>query len=129
MVGKGDNTEASKISQEFSARLAQLEPGRQIRAIVMVNVKPQEKDSSRRMTREQRKAAIEAIRSSSQDSLVEIDEILSRFGGSRLAPRVNALGSITVETTPRGIEALATSAEVKAILEDQGISPLPKPKR
>ena len=129
MVGKGDNTEACKISQEFSARLAQLEPSRQIRAIVMVNVKPQEKDSSRRMTREQRKAAIEAIRSSSQDSLVEIDEILSRFGGSRLAPRVNALGSITVETTPRGIEALATSAEVKAILEDQGISPLPKPKR
>jgi hypothetical protein len=45
----------------------------------------------------------------------------------RKATIKNALGSIPVETTARGIAALAASEHVKAILEDQPISLLAKP--
>jgi len=39
----------------------------------------------------------------------------------------DALGSIRVEVTPEGIYRLAHLKEVKAVLEDQGVSPLPPP--
>ncbi len=81
------------------------------------------------MSRGDRKAAVETIRGSSKDSLVAIDDILQRFGGTRLAPAVDALGCGPVEATPSGIKALSTSPGIKAILEDQDITPLPKPKR
>ena len=79
-------------------------------------------------SRGERKSAIDAIRESSRVGLLEIDDILERFDGKRLAADVDALGCVAVETTPAGVKALAEADRIKAILEDQPISPLAKPK-
>ena len=50
-----------------------------------------------------------------------MDDILGRFDGQRFADEPDALGSIPVEATVAGIEALASSDWVKAIIEDQPI--------
>jgi hypothetical protein len=86
----------SKISREFSRRLDRLQPRDKVRAIVML-----------------REAA-----------LPEIDQILERFDGHRLAEHPNAVGAIPVETTVRGVIALAGADCVKTILEDQNIHPI-----
>ena len=65
---------------------------------------------------------MEASRKSAERALTDIDAILKRHDGRRLARRPNALGSVPVETTAAGIKALASSRWVQAILEDQPIS-------
>lgn len=129
MTDEGDRSGSCEISGAFAARLARLEPNQPIRAIVMANVKLPREARRGRLSGAQRQARIEALRSASQDLLAEIDEILQRFGGTRLSATIDTLGSIVVETTRKGIEALSRTGHVKAILEDQDISPLPKPKR
>jgi hypothetical protein len=62
------------------------------------------------------------VRRLARPALLSIDRILHRFRGRRLAQGADALGSISVEATPAGIEALAASEYVRAILEDQPIS-------
>ena len=64
MSRKGKGSAEGKISEEFSARLAQLGPRQRVRAIVMLDIKPQGKGAKRRMSRQERKAAIEGARSS-----------------------------------------------------------------
>ena len=117
-----------KISAEFSARLARLKPADKIRAIVMLEVERGGKARARRISPAQRQAAIDAIGESAKEALVEVDDILLRFEGKRLALTANALGYLPIETTRAGIEALAESEQVKAVLEDQPISLLRKPK-
>jgi hypothetical protein len=53
--------------------------------------------------------------------LQEVDAILARFHGRRLAEGPNALGYIPVETTSSGIRALAQSDSVRGIIEDQPV--------
>ena len=118
-----------KISKEFAARLAQLAPTQRVRAILVLDVKHQGRDSKQRMSRKERKDAIEALRAASGGGLAEIDETLERYNGTRLAPTVDALGCVPIEATADGIKALAGCTPVKAILEDQKIAPLPKPRR
>ena len=55
--------------------------------------------------------------------------MLEQLGGRCLAPEVSALGSIPTEVNAKGIEALARTDFVRAILEDQPIRILPRPKR
>ena len=122
-----DNTaQHSKISREFTARLDRFGPQQKVRAIVLLRTKETGTATTQRRSRLNRQATIEAIRQSAEQALGEIDGILERFDGRRLA-EVNALGSIPVETTVRGIAALAASKHVKAILEDQPISLLARP--
>src|SRR5258708_6120649 len=107
-----------KISAQFSTRLARLKADRRVPAILVL------KTSAPRSTRgslESRRATINAVRSSAGTALQEIDEILARHGGSRLA-QANALGTVSIETTPAGLRELATSDHVKAIIEDQPIA-------
>jgi hypothetical protein len=68
---------------------------------------------------------IDDNRKSAEAALPDIDGILKRFNGKRLATSPDALGCIPVETTAAGITALAASERVKAILEDQPISLIP----
>lgn len=117
----------SKISSEFASRLERFAPGRKIRAIVLLDVETDTAGATRRLTSEERQAAMEAARIFAQSALPEIDELLVREDGKRLSEDVSALGSITVEATAQGIAALARLHSVKAILEDQPISPLKKP--
>jgi len=122
MTHRKDDPQKAKISPEFSARLARLGPRQKIRAIVMLRTDIAGEASTRRQSRAERQAVIEAIRKSAEPALVDIDGILERFDGKRLATNVDALGCIPVETTAAGITALAASDHVKAILEDQPIS-------
>ena len=61
-------------------------------------------------------------------ALTIVDDVLDQLGGRRLSASPDALGTVRVEATPEGIYRLAHLKEVKAVLEDQGIVPLPGPK-
>ena len=114
---------AIKISTAFMARLAQALPEQPVHAIVILDrTEMGAQANGQRQTREERQSAIETMRQLSARSLGEIDRILTKFNGNRLADHADVLGSIPVEATPPGIFALAESPSVKRILEDQRIS-------
>lgn len=110
---------AVKISPSLDRRLTSLAPDVPVRAILVLRSNGEPKHKDRRLTREERQAHIQALRSSAQASFPRIDAILERLGGSRLSDQPSALGTITVVTNPAGIFALANIDEVQAILEDQ----------
>jgi hypothetical protein len=122
MAIESSKLEHPKISPEFGARLARLQPQQKVRAIVLLCTDDIRAPVAKRESRIDRKATIERIRQSAETALPVIDQILDRFGGRRLTHQVNALGSIPVETTSAGISALVASEHVKAILEDQPLS-------
>jgi hypothetical protein len=115
---------AAKISPAFDKNLASLAPDVPVRAILVLRSHVPPKTTERRLTREERQERIEAMRRSAQASFGTIDAILHRLGGNRLSDEPTALGTITVETNPAGIFALAATDEVQAILEDQPIKPI-----
>lgn len=110
-----------KISPGFAARLKRLGPRDKVYAIVLLRTGDVAAPSGKRQNRAEREAAVEAMRASAGQALTEIDDILERFDGQRFADAPDALGSIPVETTAAGIETLASSNWVKAIVEDQPI--------
>jgi|SRR5215471_17836633 len=112
----------AKISPQFAARLDMIKAGQKVRALVMLQVKKNKTITLGRLSPSQRKAMLEDMNKGTNVALMDIDQILKRFDGKRLAPSADALGSIPVETTPEGLKALTTSNHVKAILEDQAIS-------
>src|SRR5215831_17099972 len=122
MIASNSGPHNAKISPAFSARLAHLKPQQKIRAMIMLHVDVPGKSSGQRQSRTERQAMIERIRESAEPALTEIDDILAHYSGKRLAASVNALGAIPIETTAAGINALAASERVKAILEDQTVS-------
>ncbi len=128
MMPEDNNYAAPKISYEFESRLKLLDPRQKVRAIVLLQTENADLPSTR-PSRADRQKVISAIRQTAEAALPEIDEILERFEGTRLGHSINALGSITVEAPAKGIRALAASAQVKAVLEDQPISLPAKLKR
>ena len=114
----------SKISREFSRRLDRLHPRDKVRAIVMLRADGNGGGGAARPSRAERQDAAERVCQEAEAALPEIDQILERFDGHRLAEHPNAVGAIPVETTARGVIALASSDCVKTILEDQNILPL-----
>jgi hypothetical protein len=110
-----------KISSEFSARLARLGPRDKVHAFVLLRAGGTGSRSGKRQSRAEREEAVKASRKSTEGALTDIDGILEKHDGRRLARRPNALGSMPVETTAAGIRALARSRWVQAILEDQPI--------
>lgn len=128
MARGNDDSGDNKISTTFRARLNRMSRQQKVRAIVVLRLADTEVTPGRRQSPSERQAVIEAMRHSAEPALAEIDRVLSHFGGKRLAPSVNALGSVPVEATPDGITALASLDSVKAILEDQPISLLSGPR-
>ncbi len=92
---------------------------------MLLQPSPVAASSGRRQTREQQQATSEALRQSTEEALDELDGILARFHGQRLAEHPDVLGSLPVETTAAGLRALASSRWVKAIMEDQAIHLIP----
>jgi hypothetical protein len=125
--GKKDSGD-NKISAAFRARLNRMNPQQKVHAIAVLRLGDAEVTPGRRQSPAERQAVIEAMHKSAEPALAEIDRVLRHFGGKRLAPSVNALGSVPVESTPGGITALASLDSVKAILEDQSISLLSGPR-
>jgi hypothetical protein len=109
-----------KISSGFAARLDRLGPRQKVHAILFLHTDVDDA-SSKRQRGDERETAIEATRESAEQALSEVDDILARFDGHRLADRPDVLGSIPIETTTAGLKALASSEWVTAILEDQEI--------
>ena len=103
------------------ARLEPLEPGKQIRVLVLLRTRSGQSTSSRRQSREERKAAIEKLQRAAERALADVDRILDRHGGRRLSRKPDALGTISVKATRAGILALASSRSVKGIFENQEI--------
>jgi hypothetical protein len=114
----------SKISREFSRRLDRLHPRDKVRAIVMLRADGNGGGSAARPSRAERQDAAERVCQEAEAALPEIDQILERFDGHRLAEHPNAVGAIPVETTARGVIALADADCVRTILEDQNILPI-----
>jgi len=114
----------SKISREFSRRLDRLHPRDKVRAIIMLRADGNGGGGAARPSRAERQDAAERVSQEAEAALPEIDQILERFDGHRLAEHPNAVGAIPVETTVRGVIALAGSDCVRTILEDQNILPL-----
>ena len=106
----------------FRARLSRLAPDDKIRVMVLLRTAPPGEPSEGSATRERRQESVERMREAMAPALADLDAALKRHGGERLAPAASALGSIPVEITVRGIDALAELQHVKAILEDQPVS-------
>ncbi len=121
MINDEDELSKSKISPEFATRLGQLAPEQKVRVIVLLNTGSARTGATARQGRVARQAAIGAMRAASAQALEHVDDILQHFNGELLADGPDALGSIPVETTSAGIDALTASPWVKAILEDQPI--------
>ena len=111
----------NKISPAFAARLARLEPDETIRAIVLLYPKDGGGSGGHRQNPAARQEGTKAMVESAKEALVDIDDILDRYAGHRLAETPDALGSLAVESTAAGIRSLTTSKWVKAIFEDQPI--------
>jgi hypothetical protein len=111
----------TKISPVFAARLKELKPQETVRAIVMLDTGKPNEGLRKRPTKKARRASIKSTRESVAEILPDIDRILKRHRGKRLKSEIDALSAVPVITTAAGIDALTTSAHVKAILEDQAL--------
>jgi len=118
-----------KVSSQFAARLSSMDPSKKVHAVVLLRRRPKKKGAGKRRSGSERRATAEVIKSEAKAALPEVDAILKRFGGKRLARNVTALGSIPVEIEAGGISSLAACDSIKAILENQRVFPLPRPKR
>ena len=121
MSKQQNNSADEKISDPFRKRLQRLGTHEKIHALVLLRTS--HSGSSRRQTSAERKAAIEAIQKEAATAMEEIDRILGQHDGKRLDEAPNALGCIAIETTGDGVLAVTESDSVKAVLEDQPISP------
>ena len=113
-----------KVSREFAARLARLAPDAHVQAILLLAL-PALPGSGRRQGRVEREALLAARAGAATQAVAEIDRLLAPHPGARLADQPDLLGSLPVTTTADGIAALAASEWVTAIVENQGIHPIP----
>jgi hypothetical protein len=118
-----------KISPEFARRLARLAPESMARAVVLLDTGRAPAAAPGRSSKPTRKTISEAIQASAAMALVEVDRVLERSGGRRLAAGPDLLGSIPVEAPASALLALARSEQVRAILEDQPMSLMRDPDR
>ena len=115
------NPSPSKLSKEFAARLESTPAHEKLYAVVLLEPIREQRSSKRHGPRK-RRAAVGALRMACRPVLVDMDEILAKFGGRRIDDDVSALGTVAVEATPTGIRILANLKDVKTVLEDQVIS-------
>lgn len=113
-----------KISPEFERHLSIRDPGSTVQAVLLISVPSRKTLPSRQERISKRGEVKNRLQAASELALSEIDQVLARFGGRRLADNVDALGSLPVETTPAGIRALANASGVQAILENQKVLPM-----
>ena len=116
-----------KISAQFAARLQQTPADRPCKSIVLLETVAQP-GGSELPARARRKAAVETVKASSQAALKVVDEVLEL----KRRPPPDRTARCTGLDSRRGharrfIQARALK-EVKAVLEDQNVFPLPTAK-
>ncbi len=112
----------NKISSEFACRLKNLAPQQKVSVIVFLDVEQAGRRNNSRLSRAERRVAMEAIRHSAKLALDYIRKIIQDFGGKELADP-DVLGSVPIEISAAGVKALAASDAVKAVVEEQKIHP------
>ena len=117
-----EKSSSSKVSAEFSDRLNSLPPNRKLHAVVLVNTDASGEKTSQRQSRAERRVKLDELREAARSVLKKVDAVLEECGGRRLDKDVTALGTVAVEATPAGIEALARLKNVKTVFEDQPVS-------
>ena len=118
-----------KISPEFARRLDRLAPDAIARAIVLLDTGPAPPAAAGRVSKTERKEIAETIRTAATAAFAEVDRLLERSGGRRLAPSPDLFGSIPVEAPASALLALAGSDHIRALLEDQPLSLIRDPDR
>ena len=129
MARRSSETPKPKISPEFARRLDRLAPDTIARAIVLLDTGPGPAAAPARPSKAARKEIAETIKTAAAPALAEVDRLLERSGGRRLAPGPDLFGSIPVEAPAAALLALAGSEHVRAILEDQLLSLMRDPDR
>ena len=114
----------SNLSEEFAARLASIPADETLHAVVLLETSEQSSAPHRHNLR-QRRTAIGALRIACRPVLVDMDEVLAKWGGRRLDDEVSALGTVAIEATPAGIKILANLKDVQTVIEDQNVSLFP----
>ncbi len=109
---------AVKIGGDFRRRLAEGKADRTVRVAVMLTA------ASPAGRGQDRREAVRLVREAARSAKAALDPLLLRLGGRWLAEEPDALGSLGVEASPAAILAFADSAHVKAILEDQRVTPV-----
>jgi hypothetical protein len=107
----------NKLNPEFAARLTQLAPHQKVRVVVLLQSKGAVSLDGKRQSRLERQATIQYLRESAAQSLANIDGIIQHFEGNLLVDAPDALGSVSIEITAAGIDALIKSDAVKAVIE------------
>ena len=115
-----------KISAEFAARLDRSPSDKPVRSLLILETGAKA-GGSNRQSRSDRESTVKAVKESARSALSVVDKVLDQLGGRRLSPLPDALGTIRVEATPEGLYRLTQLNVVRAVLEDQGIAPLPEP--
>lgn len=119
-----DAPNPKKVSPEFAARLSNLESQQKVRVIVLLQVQDSQSLTNKRQSLKERQAAIKAVRESAEQALGNIVGIIQNFDGRSLTEHPDLFGSILLEITVAGVNALAESEAVKAVMEDQSIYPI-----
>lgn len=119
-----DALNPNKVSPEFASRLTNLEPQQKVRVIVLLQIQDAQSSTNKRQPPHERQAAIKAVQKSAEQALGNIVGIIQKFDGRSLTEHPDLLGSITLEITVAGVNALAESEAVKAVIEDQSIYPI-----
>jgi hypothetical protein len=114
----------NKLNPEFAARLDRLAPHQKVRVVVLLHSKGAGNLNGKRQSRLERQSTIQSLRESAVQSLANINEIIQHFEGKFLMDCPDALGSIPIEITAAGIDALTKSEAVKAVMENSSIHPV-----
>ena len=115
------NRWTAKLSREFATRLESIPAHQKLHAVILLET-GEEYPPAPPHSRRRRTQTIDALRNACRPVLVDMDEILAKFGGRRLDDDVSVLGTVAVEATPAGIRILADLEDVKTVLEDQDVS-------
>jgi hypothetical protein len=111
---------AGRIGPELDRRLRASRPEDRLRVVLLVAA-PAGPGAQRRRRRAETGAR---TRAAAHDLLPAVDSLLTAHGGERLSPEATVLGTLAVETTPAGVQALARLPAVEAVLGDQELVPV-----
>jgi hypothetical protein len=110
-----------RIGPELDRRLRASRPDDRLRVVLLVAAAPAGAVAPRRRRRAETGAR---MRAAAHDLLPAVDSLLTAHGGERLSAEATVLGTLAVETTPAGVQALACLPAVEAVLGDQELVPM-----
>ena len=120
MARRDERKQEDKISTEFAARLREKPAEAAVSVLVIVGGPVSSRPGGRR-SRAARRAAIKELRQRTEAALRDIAAVIEAHGGRVTFSTSGVLGAVGLQTSVAGVWALAESASVKAIKDDQPI--------